>query len=95
MKSHAFSQIVGFGEDAPEKSLDLISFCFKCGTMKHSYRHNGGQRSDNYPRYYSKNYPGTQHVPPPCIDEDKGATTGTDRQEDDLGFSSFFTSEDK
>ncbi|HTQ47471.1 MAG TPA: hypothetical protein VMI75_32165 [Polyangiaceae bacterium] len=41
------------GEDAPGKSLDTLSLCQVCGALVHDYRHNGGQRSPNYPIVYS------------------------------------------
>jgi hypothetical protein len=37
------------GEDAPGKSLDTCEQCNTCGAVIHDYRHNGGQRSPNYP----------------------------------------------
>jgi hypothetical protein len=37
------------GEDAPGKSLDTCEQCKTCGAVIHDYRHNGGQRSPNYP----------------------------------------------
>ena len=48
---HSWMLVFGSGEDAPNKSLDEIFHCKRCGMVKHDYRHNGGQRSPNYPNF--------------------------------------------
>lgn len=45
----ATRELCSFGEDAPGKSLDIISQCKTCGATIHDYRHGGGQTSPNYP----------------------------------------------
>lgn len=45
-------EVFSYGEDAPGKSQDTLSFCNTCGALIHDYRHNGGQKSPNYPVVY-------------------------------------------
>lgn len=52
MAEHAWHLIVAKGEDSPGHSLDSVSWCIRCGMVRHDYSHNGGQTSPNYPRYF-------------------------------------------
>ena len=69
--SHAYRLVISWGEDAPNKTLDLIYFCPTCGTVKHDYRHNGGQTSSNYPQFLTKGVNSWTTPEPKCQQEEQ------------------------
>lgn len=86
---HDWTLIIGMGEDAPGKSLDEVFWCQACGTVKHDYRHNGGERSPNYPDFFK---PGGNEVRfgtecPPCTRVEPAPTKTAPPRMDDIALS--------
>ena len=48
IQDHNWSLVMAKGND----SIDTISYCINCGTVKHDYNYHNGKKSPNYPRYF-------------------------------------------
>jgi hypothetical protein len=68
MAPHDYLLVSSHGEDAPNNSLDEYKYCHRCGTLRHDYRHNGGQASPNYPLFCTPGIQGWTCIEPECAD---------------------------